>query len=59
MDETITNQEQNNNKDKDNTVATTELPKAGLNNIMFFIIAGLVIFIIVIGINLKKYRDIR
>ncbi len=58
QEETVT-QEQNNNKDKDNTVATTELPKAGLNNIMFFIIAGLVIFIIVIGINFKKYRDIR
>lgn len=43
---------------KDNTVASVELPKAGGNNVILFILGAFIISIIVVGINLKKYRDI-
>lgn len=43
---------------KDNTVASVELPKAGVNNVILFILGAFIISIIAVGANLKKYRDI-
>lgn len=51
--------EENNNKDKDDTIVQSSLPKAGMNNLIFFVIIAFISISVVIRVKLKKYEDIR
>lgn len=48
-----------NNKPTDNTLSKTDLPKTGVNNIIYIVILFSVSLIIIFSIKLKKYKDIK
>lgn len=52
-------QESNKTTPTDNTVVSSKLPQTGSNNAILFIIIALVVLVIFIRINLRKYNDVR
>lgn len=44
---------------EDNTIASSKLPQTGDNNSILFIIIGFIIFILIIGLKIPKYNDLK
>ena len=58
LDETV-KEESNDDNEEDGTVTPEpELPNAGVHNVVFAVIIAFVIFVIVNGLKLRKYKDI-
>lgn len=44
---------------KDNTIAKSILPKTGVSNVIYIIIISSFILLLILGIKIKKYKDIK
>lgn len=51
--------QQTNSTSKDNTIAKGILPKTGVSNVIYIIMASSFIVLVIFGIKIKKYKDVK